>query len=154
MSDDDLIYGKKNILALFTRPLGDILPANEKCCAGKFLRNLKTNISPNCLSYTCVNDAYPYFICSFVEAINFIALVKRISEGQLKYKDGINCTKNLNRLILKLRSCTKNEVFHKGFLTGDLFTFTEEIVNGKPNLLRSQSNEFRATKTQFTENDN
>ena len=105
------------------------------------------------MSYTCVND-YPYFICSFVEAINFIALVKRIREGQLKYKDGINCTKNLNRLILKLRCRTKNEVFHKGFLTGDLFTFTEEIVNGKPNLLRSQSNEFRATKTQFTENDN
>ena len=33
---------------------------------------------PNYLTYTCVNDAYSDFVYRFVEAINFIALAKKI----------------------------------------------------------------------------
>ena len=39
---------------------------------------LREIVFPNCLTYTCVNDAYSDFIYRFVEAINFIAPSKKI----------------------------------------------------------------------------
>ena len=49
-----------------------------------FLENLREIVFQNFLTYTCLNDAYSDFKCRFVEAINFIAPVKKDqSEGQL-----------------------------------------------------------------------
>ena len=49
-------------------------------------------------------------------------------------------TKNKPDLNAKLRKsrCTKNEVFHKGFLPADLVTLTEEILYGKLHFLCSE----------------
>ena len=40
--------------------------------------NVGEIVFPKYMNYTCVNDAYSDFINMFVEAINFIALAKRI----------------------------------------------------------------------------
>ena len=50
----------------------------KRYSAGKFLEILREIVFPNYLTYTCVNDAYSDFIYRFVEAINFIALSKKI----------------------------------------------------------------------------
>ena len=44
----------------------------------KFLEILNKIVSPNYLTYTCINNTYSDFIYRFVRTINFIALAKRI----------------------------------------------------------------------------
>ena len=42
------------------------------------MENLRKVVFPNCLTYTCLNDAYSDFLYRFVKAINYIAPGKRI----------------------------------------------------------------------------
>ena len=42
------------------------------------MKILREIVFPNYLTYTCVNDAYSDFIYRFVDAINFIAPLKKI----------------------------------------------------------------------------
>ena len=78
LSHHDLIYCTKkyhypnpiNIMIFFS--------LKEKVFHQKLFGKSKRDFFPNYLNYTCVNDAYPYFINRFVESINFIAPAKRI----------------------------------------------------------------------------
>ena len=50
----------------------------KRYSAETFLKILREIVFPNYLTYTCVNDAYSDFIYRFVDAINFIAPLKKI----------------------------------------------------------------------------
>ena len=50
----------------------------KRYSAEKFWEILREVVFPNFLTYTCVNDAYSYFIYKFVVAINFIAPSRKI----------------------------------------------------------------------------
>ena len=79
-SDHDLIYctEKTSILKYHKHmryPIGQW--DTHGYSAKKYLENLTKVAFPNYLTYTCRNDAYFNFIYRFVEAINFIAPVKK-----------------------------------------------------------------------------
>ena len=50
----------------------------KRYSAKNFLEILREIVFPNCLTYTCVNDAYSDFTNRFVGAMNFIAPAKKI----------------------------------------------------------------------------
>ena len=79
LSDHDLIYCTRKTSLPKSHKHNEIFVRSlKRYSAEKFLEILREIVFPNYLTYTCVSDAYSNFIYRFVEAINFIALSKKI----------------------------------------------------------------------------
>ena len=79
LSDHDLIYCRRKTSLPKSHKHNEIFFRSlKRYSAEKFLGILREIVFPNCLTFTCVNDAYSDFIYRFVEAINLIASAKKI----------------------------------------------------------------------------
>ena len=79
LSDHDLIYCTRKTSLPKSHQHSEILVGSMKRhSAENFLEILREIVFPNCLTFTCTNDAYSDFIYRFVGAINFKASSKKV----------------------------------------------------------------------------